>query len=146
MGEGDRLTGEVARIARQTLREVQGVAGTACRARRRRPGAGRLGRLVGGLEETIGATGRLLAQTDQGLAGNRVIADRLVSLCDLDARPIRKGKPRHPTQFGSSLLLVEDDRGFVADHRLQQATHPTGRGWSRRSGGSSRAPAGRPGR
>jgi IS5 family transposase len=53
-----------------------------------------------------------------------VIPDRLVSLSDLDARPIRKGKPRHPTQFGYSLLLAEDDRGFVADHRLQQGNPP----------------------
>jgi IS5 family transposase len=39
-------------------------------------------------------TGRLLAQTDQRLAGNRQIPDRVVSLADPDARPIRKGKPR----------------------------------------------------
>jgi IS5 family transposase len=55
-----------------------------------------------------------------------VIADRLVSLADPDARPIRKGKPRHPTQFGYTLLLVEDERGFVADHRLQQGNPPDG--------------------
>jgi IS5 family transposase len=53
-----------------------------------------------------------------------VIPDRLVSLSDLDARPIRKGKPRHPTQFGYSLLLAEDDRGFVADYRLQRGNPP----------------------
>ncbi len=124
MGEVDRLTGEVARIARQTLRDVQVVARNARRARRHRPGDGRLGRLVGELEETITATGRLLAQTDQRLAGNRVIPDRLVSLSDPDARPIRKGKPQHPTQFGYTLLLAEDERGFIADHQLQQGNPP----------------------
>jgi IS5 family transposase len=124
MGEVDRLTGEVARIARHTLREVQVVARNARQARRRRPDDGRLGRLVGELTETITATGRLLAQTDQRLAGNRVIPDRLVSLSDPDARPIRKGKPRHPTQFGYSLLVAEDDRGFVADHQLQRGNPP----------------------
>jgi transposase, IS5 family len=62
MGEVDRLTGEVAAIARRTLREVQVVAGNARRARRHRPGDGRLGRLVGELAETICATGRLLAR------------------------------------------------------------------------------------
>jgi transposase, IS5 family len=124
MGEVDRLTGEVARIARQSLREVQVVARTARRARRCRPGDGRLGRLVDELEETIAATGRLLTQTDQRLAGNRVIPDRLVSLSDPNARPIRKGKPRTPTQFGYSLLLAEDERGFIADHQLQQGNPP----------------------
>jgi transposase, IS5 family len=124
MGEVDRLTGEVARIARHTLRDVQVVARNAGRARRHRPGDGRLGRLVDELEETIAATGRLLTQTDQRLAGTRVIPDRLVSLSDPDARPIRKGKPRHPTQFGYSLLLAEDERGFIADHQLQQGNPP----------------------
>src|SRR5215216_2074100 len=120
MAEVDRLTGEVATIARRTLREVQVVADNARGVRRRRPGDGRLARLVGELDETIIATQRLLAQTDQRLAGNRVIADRLVSLADPDARPIRKGKPRHPTQFGSPRLLAEEERGFIADHQLQR--------------------------
>ena len=120
MAEVDRLTGEVARLARRTLREVQVVARNARRALTRRPGDGRLGRLVGELEETIGLTGRLLAQTDQRLAGNRVIPDRVVSLADPDARPIRKGKPQHPTQFGYTLLLAADECGFIADHQLQR--------------------------
>jgi len=124
MAEVDRLTGEVATIARTTLREVQVVADNARRVRRRRPGDGRLARLVGELDETIIHTGRLLAQTDQRLAGNRVIADRLVSLADPDARPIRKGKPRHPTQFGYTLLLAEEERGFIADHQLQRGNPP----------------------
>jgi transposase, IS5 family len=124
MGEVDRLTGEVAQIASRSLQQVRVVARNAHRTLARRPGDGRLGQLVGELAETITATERLLAQTDQRLAGNRVIPDRLVSLADPDARPIRKGKPRHPTQFGYSLLLAEDERGFVADHRLQRGNPP----------------------
>jgi IS5 family transposase len=124
MGEIDRLTGEVAGIARQSLREVQAVARNARGALARRPGDGRLGRLVDELAETIDATQRLLAQTAQRLAGNRVIPDRLVSLADPDARPIRKGKPRHPTQFGYTLLLAEDERGFICDHQLHKGNPP----------------------
>jgi transposase, IS5 family len=124
MTEVDRLTGEVAAIARQSLQEVQAVMRNARGRLARRPSDGRLGRLVGELAETITATQRLLAQTDQRLAGNRVIPDRLVSLSDPDARPIRKGKPRHPTQFGYTLLLVEDERGFITDHQLQRGNPP----------------------
>jgi transposase, IS5 family len=124
MVEVDRLTGEVAGLATQTLGQVQAVVRNARRARGRRPGDGRLGRLVGELEETIGLTGRLLWQADQRLSGNRVIPDRLVSLSDPDARPIRKGKPKSPTEFGSTLLVAEDERGFVADHQLQQGNPP----------------------
>ena len=142
MGEVDRLTGEVAAIARRTLRDMQGVVGTARRALACRPGDGRLGRLVGELEETVVATQRLLAQTDQRLDGNRVIADRLVSLSDPDARPIRKGKPGRPTEFGYTLLLAEEERGFICDHQLQQGNPPDAPqlvpGWS----GSRRSPVG----
>jgi IS5 family transposase len=142
MGEVDRLTGEVAQLARHTLKQVQVVAGNARRALARRPGDGRLGRLVGELAETIAATGRLLAQTDQRLAGDRVIPDRLVSLADPDARPIRKGKPQHPTQFGSTLLVAEDERGFIADHQLQQGNPPDAPQLLPPSSGWPRSPAG----
>jgi IS5 family transposase len=124
MAEVDRLTGEVAGLAKKTLRQVQVVVRNARRARGRRPDDGRLGRLVDELDETIVYTQRLLAQTDQRLSGNRVIPDRLVSLADPDARPIRKGKPRAPTEFGYTLLVAEDERGFVADHQLQQGNPP----------------------
>jgi transposase, IS5 family len=124
MAEVDRLTGEVAGIARRSLRQVQVVGRNARRALGRRPDDGRLGRLVGELQATIAATERLLAQTDQRLAGNRVIPDRLVSLADPDARLIRKGKPRAPTQFGYSLQVAEDERGFIWDHQLHQGNPP----------------------
>jgi transposase, IS5 family len=122
VAEVDRLTGEVARIARQRLRQVESVGRNPRRVWARRGGdgwLGWLGRLVGELQATIGHTQRLLWQTDQRLGGNRVIPDRLVSLCDPDARPIRNGRPQHPTQFGYTLLLGEDERGFIADHQLQ---------------------------
>ena len=90
----------------------------------RSPSGWRLRRLASDLDATIGGTGRLLAQTAQRLAGQRTIADRMVSLADPDARPIRKGKPRTPTQFGYTLLLAEDERGFIADHQLQQGNPP----------------------
>jgi transposase, IS5 family len=136
MGEVDRLTGEVAAIARHTLREVQVVARNARRAWRHRPGDGRLGRLVGELAETIAATERLLAQTNQRLAGNRVIADRLVSLSDPDARPIRKGKPPAPDPVR---LHLAGGRGRA---RLRRRS-PTPQGQpARRSPTRARRPAG----
>jgi IS5 family transposase len=142
MAEVDRLTGEVAGLARQTLRDVEAVARNARRTLGGRPDDGRLGRLVGELAETIGHTGRLLEQTDQRLAGNRVIADRLVSLSDPDARPIRKGKPGRPTEFGYTLLVVEDERGFVADYQLQQGNPSDAPSWCPLSSGWPRSPAG----
>jgi transposase, IS5 family len=125
MAEVDRLTAQVARLARQTVREVEVVAGNARRTLARRPGDGRLAPLVGELEETIIHTGRLLAQTDQRLAGNQVIPDRLGSLADPDARPIRKGKPRAPDPVRRHPAV---GRGRTRVHRRPPAAagRPTG--------------------
>lgn len=52
-------------------------------------------------------------QTQQKLAGHRHIDHRLVSLDDLDARPIKKGK-RHPsTEFGTTLQMTFNRQGFL---------------------------------
>jgi transposase, IS5 family len=118
--EIDRLTAQVAVIARQTVAQAEQVARNARRTLATRPGDGRLGRLVGRLDETTAATHRLLDQTRQRLAGNRIIPDRLVSLADPDARPIRKGKPQRPTEFGYTVLLAECERGFIATHHTHK--------------------------
>jgi transposase, IS5 family len=122
--EIDRLTAEVAAIARQTLTQVERVVRAAHRARRARPSDGQLGRLVERLEERTSATRRLLDQTDQRLGGNRVIGDRLVALSDPDARPIRKGKPGRPTEFGYTVLVGECERGFIATHHTHKGNPP----------------------
>lgn len=119
LGEIDRLTGEIADIAAKTLTDVAAVTRNARRALARRP-SGRLQRLVDDLEATVSGTQRLLTQTAQRLAGNRTIPDRMVSLADPDARPIRKGKPQHPTQFGYTTLIAEDDRGFIPFHQVNK--------------------------
>jgi transposase, IS5 family len=118
--EIDRLTAQVAAIARQTVAQAEQVARNARRTLATRPSDGRLRRLVGRLDETTAATRRLLDQTRQRLAGNRVIPDRVVSLADPDARPIRKGKPQRPTEFGYTVLLAECERGFIATHHTHQ--------------------------
>lgn len=119
LGEIDRLTGEIADIATKTLTDVAAVTRNARRALARRPSK-RLQRLVNDLEDTVAGTQRLLAQTAQRLAGNRTIPDRMVSLADPDARPIRKGKPQHPTQFGYTALIAEDEHGFVPFHQVNK--------------------------
>jgi transposase, IS5 family len=81
-----------------------------------------LRRLAADLDATVVDIQRLLAQTGLRLAGVRTIVDRLISLADPDARPIRKGKPQHPTQFGYTALVVEDERGVVADHQTHRGS------------------------
>ena len=56
---------------------------------------------------------RLEAQTKQKLAGQTHIQDRVVSLSELDARPIKKGKAYPSCEFGTTLQLSFNRQGFL---------------------------------
>jgi transposase, IS5 family len=107
----DRLTAEIADRARATIAEARRLARnarrkTACSERR---GAG----LVARLERELAAAEQVLDQTERRLAGERAIPDRRVSLVDPDARPIRRGNPREPTEFGYKARVADTSEGFV---------------------------------
>jgi transposase, IS5 family len=55
----------------------------------------------------------LQEQTQQKLAGQSHIDHRLVSLDDLDARPIKKGKSHPSTEFGTTLQMTFNRQGFM---------------------------------
>lgn len=107
----DRLTGEIAARAQQTVREARALADRARRelAASRTPGAA----LVDTLERELVAAEQVLAQTDQRLAGQRTIPDRRISLVDPDARPLVFGNPRRPTEFGYKARVADTKEGFV---------------------------------
>jgi IS5 family transposase len=60
----------------------------------------------------------ILAQTEQKLNGVSSIPERIVSLYDPEARPIRKGKLKKPNEFGRTLQIVQDSSGVILDHEL----------------------------
>jgi IS5 family transposase len=74
------------------------------------------------------------------------IPDRLVSLADPDARPMRKGRPRHPTQFGYTLLVAETSAASSPTTSSSGATHRMRPSWSHRCSGWWRSLPGRPAR
>lgn len=55
----------------------------------------------------------LAAQTQQKLAGEVHIADRIVSLDEPDARPIKKGKSYPKCEFGTTVQMTFNRRGFL---------------------------------
>ena len=75
-------------------------------------------RRLGQLSTWLERTERVIAQTQQVLGGNVHIPDRLVSLFDPDARPIRKGNLRKPTEFGFKVTVTDEDRGFITDYAV----------------------------
>ena len=55
----------------------------------------------------------LETQTQQKLAGKRHIDNRLVSLEEIDARPIKKGKTFPSCEFGSTVQMTFNRQGFM---------------------------------
>ncbi len=110
--EVERLTTEAAHRLRATVREAKKVLDQAQQAIEKvgvecGQTATRLQRrLVAELEKFLPRAERVLEQVRQRFA-NEKIKDRLVSMFDPDARPIRKGKLSTPTQFGSVVQVTE---------------------------------------
>jgi transposase, IS5 family len=117
-----RITGELAGIAEQAMRDATEVARNAKRALRTASGQrkGRLRRAINDLEMIVARAGRVVAQTRSRLAG--VMPDsatRLVSLHDVDARPIRKGRLGKPVEFGYKAQIVDNADGVILDHNVE---------------------------
>jgi len=106
--EVQRLTEEAAEHVRATTREAKRVLAAAKRSRSRAPGVSPAGRrrALRALEVAVTGAERVVAQVRQRFAGER-IPDRLVSLFDPDARPVRRGKRAQPTEFGYVVQITE---------------------------------------
>jgi transposase, IS5 family len=60
----------------------------------------------------------LLEQTENKLAGQRSIPERMVSFFDPHARAIVKGKLDKPVEFGRTMELVQDDSGVIVHYEV----------------------------
>jgi len=76
--------------------------------------------LVNRLREQLGewmeAAEKVVRQTQEVIKGNRHLPRRLVSLFDVGARPIKRGKLRADTEFGCKVLLGETDHGIITTY------------------------------
>jgi IS5 family transposase len=117
-----RITGELAGVAETAMREATAVLRNAKRALRAASGQrrGRLHRAINDLSTIVGRTKRVVAQTRSRLGGVMPeSATRLVSLHDVDARPIRKGRLGKPVEFGYKAQIVDNVDGVVLDHNVE---------------------------
>jgi IS5 family transposase len=99
------LTGEAGELVAGSVGEARRLA---ARLRRRARGRGAQAKLAAArrLDELADRAGKVARRIRQRVAGEQ-ITDRLVSIADPDARPIRKGKLRAPTEFGYIVQLTE---------------------------------------
>jgi IS5 family transposase len=118
------LTEQAGELLAASIKEARKLAQT---ARRRARGRGAQAKLKAAkaLEELADRCAKVAGQIKQRVAGEP-ITDRLISLWDPDARPIRKGKLGKPTEFGYVDQLCEitantrrGARGFVLPPKSQ---------------------------
>jgi IS5 family transposase len=110
------LNQQAGKIAARSAREARRLAAQV-RASARGRGARRKLQAAAGLERLAARSLKVAEQIDRRVRGLK-IADRLVSISDPDARPIRKGKLGKPTEFGYVAQLCE----------LTENTRPGARG------------------
>lgn len=126
-GAVQRITGELAGIAEQAMREATAVIRNAKRALRTATGQrkGRLHRAIKALNTIVGRTERVITQARSRLSGVMPeSATRLVSLHDPDARPIRKGRLGKPVEFGYKAQIVDNADGVILDHNIEMGNPP----------------------
>jgi transposase, IS5 family len=127
-----KLTAQAGQLLSQSVREARRLA-LAARRRSRGRGAQRKLAAVKRLEELADRAERITLQIEHRLAG-KPIPDRLVSMFDPDARPIRKGKLGKPNEFGYVLQVCEvtqntkrGARGFILPAASKPGNPPESR-------------------
>ena len=99
------LNAKAGRAMARSIREARRLAAQARAAARGRGAQVKL-QSARELDELADRCQRVATQIEQRLAGEK-ISDRLVSIADPDARPIRKGKLGKPNEFGYVVQVAE---------------------------------------
>lgn len=130
--EVQRLTEAAAAEMRASTREAERLLEAARRSRSIGVGVSRRRRAkaIARLEEVIGLARRVDEQVKLRFTGKK-INNRLVSLFDIDARPIRRGKLAKPNEFGYVVQYAEvtantqpGARGLIVVPKLEAGSTP----------------------
>jgi len=121
------ITEEMAKIAEAALADARAVAGSSARALRRQGEAasGRAKATLKELKETAALLEVVVSQARRRVAGDMPEgSERIVSLHDKDARPIKKGRLGKPVEFGRKAQVVDNSDGVVVDYEVFQGNPP----------------------
>ena len=111
--KGRKILKKVAHLATDSLKQSREVFQALW-------GSDRSAKLTQSFGEQIKLAKTLVEQTQQKLQGQNSIADRIVSVHDPQARPIRKGKLNKAVEFGRTLQLVQDSSGIILHYEIDQ--------------------------
>ena len=123
LAEVRRINGEVAVIAKRTVRQADAVVRNARRALHRLgpKATGKARALVDQLARVAARVAKIAEQCEQRISGITPDgATRIVSLHDPDARPIAKGRLGRPVEFGYKAQIVDNEDGVILDHNIEQ--------------------------
>jgi len=113
-------TTRVLRLTRQIRRQAQRVLHNSRHLQR--PVSGRTAAVVhctrGRLRRQLELTTQVMAQARMRIRGETTIPDRLVSIFDPEARPIRRGKLSVKTEFGYKALLAETEDRVITHYEV----------------------------
>lgn len=123
------LTGEMAKIALAATAEAAAVARNARRslARQGISAASSAWKLLEEIETLAATIGTIAGQARTRISGQTPDGStRVVSLHDLDARPIAKGRLGKPVEFGYKAQVTDNSDGVVVDHVVAKGNPPDG--------------------
>lgn len=114
------LTAQAYEAARRTVSQARDVAKRARRkvARGSEKTRRRVAQLCDELTEWSNRTQKALEQTKLRLGGQLSIPNRMVSIFDPDARPIRRGKLSSPTEFGYKVEVTQVENLIISDYQV----------------------------
>lgn len=117
------ITGQLAKLAKTVCNQAKRVLANAKRSRHKP--IRRLRRMLADLDATIEAVEQIITQTRLRVAGETPPGKtRRVSLHDADARPIRKGSLKNPTQFGYTGQVTDNRDGLILDYEIEAGMPP----------------------
>jgi IS5 family transposase len=108
-----KARGKLVKITEEVIANGRAVQAEMELLQEKPPLVNRLRRQLGKWIETAE---KVVRQTQEVIRGNRHLPRRLVSLFDVDARPIKRGKSRTDTEFGRKVLLGETDHGIITTY------------------------------
>jgi IS5 family transposase len=76
--------------------------------------------LIQKLDDAISAVGKIINQTNEVLKGTTSIPDRIVSIFDQGARPIKRGKAKADVEFGRKVALAESEEGLIVSSHVEE--------------------------
>jgi len=111
----DKARGKLVKITEEVIADGRAVQAESELLQEKPPLVDRLRKQLG---EWIEAVEKVVWQTKEVIRGNRRLPRRVVSLFDVGARPIKRGKSRTDTEFGRKVLIGETDHGIITTHEV----------------------------